>query len=630
MLLLLACTSEKPAPVDTSSDTDPVDTSTETDTTETDTDDTDTGETDTDTTTDTDTGTLSADYLFDGTTTPAPLIGIGGQIWVGDTAWEAALDALDARVVRIALNANLGSSVVTLPVDASAAEWDTWMDAHILDQSPTFLQDLLDAQDATDARGMIWIAHQWEAPPAWESGGVLLPAYVDDFAAMTAALYRWLDDQGVRPEWIELCNEPDGDWNSYIAPEDYSDLVVATRIALDEAGLPDLKILGPGLAVLGGWTDPPLWVPTLSDDAVAALDGWSVHTWDDYAEDGEGHEFLEERWQIFVDQVEARDPTKPIIATEMGSKDTVFDGATYVTPDNSGCGAATEADGYAIRVLAHVAVALTMGADAISFWEAADQSWECSNWGMVDLEGDSRRYHEALATFTTALPSDGGTVVPLSADLPAIAVLGASEGAVLVVNDSDVRVTRTVAVTGGWSLTEARGFATSERLLRDELVDFGQAAADPVLGIDGQNTSYFEGDATRAYRSSDTDAAMVWTPGGDLVSAEVVAWSWNGADPVSAVVESSADGVNWETPVQTEVVTEPGWNRHLVTIPSFPAGSRALRVTLPANGTPAWNPELGDVSLLWTLDSPAVLPSGAAPWTLDLPAGSAVVLVLER
>ncbi len=614
VLAVLACTAETPASGDPRVDDD----------SDTDTD------TDADADTDTDTDTLTADYLFDGTVAPAPLIGFGGQIWANDTTWTTALDPLDARLVRVALNANLGSAAVTLPVDADAEAWAAWMDAHLLDQAPGFLEELLATQALTDPRGMAWIAHQWEAPPAWESRGVLAADHVDDFAAMTAALYRWLDDRGVRPTWIELCNEPDGDWNSYVAPEDYSDLVVATRAALDDAGLVGLGILGPGLAVLGGWTDPPLWVPTLSDDAVAGLDGWSVHTWDDYAEQGEGHEFLEERWQIFVDQVEARDPDKPIVVTEMGSKDTVFDGATYDTPDNSGCGAAAESDGYAVRVLAHVAVALAMGADAISFWEAADQSWECSNWGMIGLDGASRRFHEALATFTTALPADGGTVRPTSADLPAVAVLGASRGAVLVVNDQAERVTRTVAVTGGWSLVEARGFATSDRLLRDELYDLAQAAADPGLDVDTTNVGYFADDGHRAFRTVDTDAAMVWTPGGPLSSAEVVAWSWNGAAPVSAVVECSADGISWEAPTQTETVTSAGWNRHVYEVPAFPVGTRALRVTLPVNDAPAWSPQLGDVSLHWALDAPAVLPSGDPPWTLDLPAGSAVVLVIER
>jgi len=622
MLFLLACTATTPTGPDTGVG---MDTSVASDTA----DSGDAADT-ADTADSGDTGTLTADLLFDGSTAPPPLLGIGGQVWAGDTAWTPALDAMDARIVRIALNANLGSSAVHLPVDASAAEWDAWMDAHVLDAAPTFLDDLLATQALTDARGIRWIAHQWEAPPAWESGGVLRADRVDDFAAMTAALYRWLDDQGVHPTWIELANEPDGDWNSYIPPEEYSDLVVQTRADLDASGLPDLQLLGPGLAVLGGWTDPPLWVPTLSDEAVASLDGWSVHTWDDYAEAGEGHLFLEDRWQIFVEQVEARDATKPIFATEMGSKDTVFDGATYDTPDNSGCGAAAESDGYAIRVLAHVAVALNAGADAISFWEAADQTWECSRWGMLGVDGEPRRFHEALAAFTTALPADGGTVRAAEADLPAVAVLGATNGAVLVVNDGDARLTRTVAVTGGWTLREARGFATSDRLLRDELYDLAQATPDADLSLDTTNAAYFADDGHRAFRTADHDAAMTWTPGGTLTSARIVAWSWNGADPVSVRVESSVDGATWETPTQSEALTAPGWNRHQIEVPAFPAGTRALRVTLPANAAPAWSPQLGDVWLRWTRDDPAVLPSGAAPWTLDLPPGSAVVLVLER
>ena len=68
----------------------------------------------------------------------------------------------------------------------------------------------------------------------------------------------------------------------------------------------------PGLDVLGGWDGTPEWVPALSDAAVDALAAWSVHAWDDYAEAGDGHTFLEGRGQIFTDPVNARDPARPI------------------------------------------------------------------------------------------------------------------------------------------------------------------------------------------------------------------------------------------------------------------------------------------------------------------------------
>jgi hypothetical protein len=236
LLLLLACTGPAPSspPEGKDSATDsPSDSGTDTveDSTPT------TGD---DTAIDTDSGTtptepMVADYLFDGTTVPAPLLGLGAQIWPGDATWTAALDPLGARLVRISLNANYGSSAVDLPVDASPSEWDAWFAEHALDASPTFLSDLETSLALTDARGMAWIAHQWEAPPAWETpGGVLRPEHVDDYAAMTGALMGWLADRGVEPRWIELCNEPDGDWNSYVDPTDYDALVVAVRADLDE------------------------------------------------------------------------------------------------------------------------------------------------------------------------------------------------------------------------------------------------------------------------------------------------------------------------------------------------------------------------------------------------------------
>lgn len=580
--------------------------------------------------TDTDTGEpLTADYLFDSTRLPEPLLGFGAEIWPGDVAWPAALDPLGARLVRISLNANLGSA--TLPVGLSPEEWDAWLGAYGLDLAPTFLLDLQATQALTEARDMDWIAHPWEAPPAWENGGgVILPERVADFAALTAAHMTWLSDHGIHPRWLELTNEPDGTWNTYLSPDDYDALVVAVRADLDARGLGDIGIVGPGLAVLGGWDEPAAYVPTLSDEAVAALDAWSVHTWDDYAEAGEGHVFLEERWAIFTAQVEARDPTKPILVTEMGSKDASFAGANYALPDPGVCGYSTESHGYAIRMLAHAAVALASGADAIAWWEAVDPTWACSRWGMLDTAARAKPFHTALSAAFGTLPASAGTVLPASADLPAVALLGESTGVVLVVNDTADRVTRTVAITGGWALDEATGIGVEDRMLFDELVDLAQTSSvDSSIGLDGTNAGLLGNDGARAYRSWDGDAALTWTPGGELLEASYTSWSWTGVAAVPVRVELSADGSAWTAAPTTETVATAAWNRHDGVVTVAP-GMQQLRVVLPAEGSPAWNPQLGSVRLRWRPASPALLPSGSAPWTLDLPPESAVILTVSR
>ena len=615
--LLVAC--EPTPPVDTDVVEGPV----------VDTDDVETDPRDTSDVVDTDVP-IRADLVFPGTRRPPPLLGVGAQIWPGDPAWPAALDPLGAGLVRIPFNPNFGDARVRLPVDASRATWDAWLAEHALDVAPTFRDDLASSLALTEARGLDWIGLVWEAPPAWETAdGALRADHVDDYAALIGALVGWLDDAGITPRWLELANEPDGDWNTYIGPEAYDALVIATRAELDARGLDGIGILGPGLAVLGGWTTPHPWVPSLSDAAVDALEGWSVHAWDDYAEAGEGHLFLEDRWDIFAGQVEARDPTKPVFVTELGSKDTVFGDARYNVADPGVCGVLSESDGYAIRMLAHLAVALAAGADGIVVWEAADQSWSCANYGMIDESRRPRRFLDAMAMFTSAWPSDGGVVLPTGADLPAVGVLGAEQGALLLVNDTDTRVIRTVQVTGDWRFVEARGFATETRLLRDELFDLGQADAPASVAIDSNNVSYFDGDPDRAFRAAEGDAGLVWTPGGDVTAARIVAWSWNGAAPVSVRVDGSADGTTWAPVASTETVTRPGWNRHELVVSAFAAGTRSVRITLPA-GEPAWNPQLGDVSLTWRLDAPAALPAGEAPWTVDLPPGSAVVIRVGR
>ncbi len=127
------------------------------------------------------------------------------------------------------------------------------------------------------------------------------------------------------------------------------------------------------------------------------------------------------------------------------------------------------------------------------------------------------------------------------------------------------------------------------------------------------------------------DTAVALAYGADGLS------TWEVADPSWAcsrggMVDTAGTPRRFHEPLApvAETVTTTGWYRHDVTVSAFPAGTRQLRVTLPAAGDPPSNPQLGDLTLRWHLDTPATLPRGPAPWTLDLPADSAVVLVLAR
>ena len=66
---------------------------------------------------------------------------------------------------------------------------------------------------------------------------ILPPTRVVDYARFVAASVAVLVRSGVRARYVELSNEPDGDWNCRIYADVYAQLVVAAREKGLQAGL---------------------------------------------------------------------------------------------------------------------------------------------------------------------------------------------------------------------------------------------------------------------------------------------------------------------------------------------------------------------------------------------------------
>jgi hypothetical protein len=91
-----------------------------------------------------------------------------------------------------------------------------------------------------------------ENPTGTKSTPYLPVERVEDYAAFVAESVSLLVSHGVAVKYIELSNEPDGDWNCRIYPAVYAKLVKAARAQFDQLN-PQGKavgIAGPGLYVL--------------------------------------------------------------------------------------------------------------------------------------------------------------------------------------------------------------------------------------------------------------------------------------------------------------------------------------------------------------------------------------------
>ncbi|UCC21819.1 MAG: hypothetical protein JSW23_08380 [Planctomycetota bacterium] len=142
-------------------------------------------------------------------------------------------------------------------------------------------EDIEKIRKLTDSLGIKWICMTWRGPRKWEdSKGNLKSEHVGDFAQWWLEEVTEFSKHGIRPEYIELMNEPDSDgqWSKGISPENYSNLVKATRAALDKADFADVGIAGPGATHLNWAHHSRDWIDALDSDAVEALAAWSTHS----------------------------------------------------------------------------------------------------------------------------------------------------------------------------------------------------------------------------------------------------------------------------------------------------------------------------------------------------------------
>ena len=357
--------------------------------------------------------TQDPDLLIDVRAKAHTFLGFGAQIWDFSADTARVCSDLNIRYVRV--------SSTSAAVQASAA-------------------------------GMNILLLRWSAPAQWLDGNnALMPQYVDDYAALWANTVADLAAAGLTPACIELSNEPDGDWNTYISPANYNTLVKLTRAELDARGLFDVGIVGPGLTHLDWNNHNSTWIGALDAQAVASLAAWGSHTWDDGSLCTGGASCIHSRWPDFGDSADARDPTLPKFITEFATKENTFHGVTYPHPDLFRDYNATNSMPYAVRVYENALALLNCGAHVPFIWQATDQDWETKGWGLIDLAGNPKPVFHALQTWWPTVPV-GASVIDLGDQSASLTYAGAfvkdDRLVIGLANDSAAECSRTLRVTG--------------------------------------------------------------------------------------------------------------------------------------------------------------------------------------
>jgi len=297
----------------------------------------------------------------------------------------------------------------------------------------------------------------WSAPSAWLDGNKeLLTQYVDDYADYWADRIDSAYAAGLLPEYIELSNEPDGNWNTYISPTNYNTLVKLVRAELDLRGFTDIGIVGPGLTHLDWANHNSTWISALDSTAVASLAGWSTHTWDDGDLCSGGGSCIENNWFDFGDSADAQDSTLPKFITEYATKENTFHGVEYRHPDQYKERNAANFMPYAARVYENTLALLNSGASVPFIWQATDQSWETKGWGLIDLSSTPKPVYYALQTLYPKIPVGSKVLSPPDQAFSSIYSGAFIDNGLLVMglaNDSDTEQSTNVLIQGADDLS---------------------------------------------------------------------------------------------------------------------------------------------------------------------------------
>lgn len=393
--------------------------------------------------------------------------GFGAQIWPGDMRVETVLADLNINYIRMCPG---GCS--SPPTDATQTQMDTYVDSEY--NGTTRGNSIIASLQMAENLGIQVILNMFGGPAAWlGTNNRLKTENFDDFARLWASQVYFFESRGLRINYIELANEPEGDWNIYISGADYNTAVKLMRQHLDNRGLIDVGIVGPGLAYL---YHGPTWISALDSDGKAALACWSTHAWDE----GWGHtdalpSFLDQRWRdYFGAAVDSADPmhSKLIIVTEYASGVRTYNGVTY--GDDF-----TETSQFAQRCYENSLTLINNGANVLCYWEAANQSWQTSPplYGLLRTDSSPRIVYSTLSTLLPHIP-DNAMVIRKTWDDPLISAagfIGSNKLVLAFANSTSNTVNRTVGVTGITSFI----VTSAQALESGELVDkFSQVSFD--------------------------------------------------------------------------------------------------------------------------------------------------------
>lgn len=337
--------------------------------------------------------------------------GFGAQVYPGDNRTEQVIRDLNLRYIR----AEIGPSWSLLRerplTGAKQEEVDRYVERNFNIDYPDRLSSARTVWDWAKQYDLKIILNFFDIPGEWIEWReglkrrTLKDKNIRDFGKLWLGIIRYIKQHRLIPHYLELANEPDGDWNGAILPEQYDKLIRFVRSGLDGQHLESVGIIGPGLSNLEKDGRTEQQINGLSEEGVRSISAWSTHTWDEWHQqtNDQSHHLMRAQWNKFVYTIRQRDRLlrKPIFVTEYSSASIKFFGQSYGTYKYGRIPLAVDTHPYARRVYQNTLINLNRGANVLIIWSATGQEWDDKYNGLISRpsEGSKERpMHKSLMT----------------------------------------------------------------------------------------------------------------------------------------------------------------------------------------------------------------------------------------
>ena len=315
-------------------------------------------------------------------------LGYGIGIHASDIDFPKAFDELQPHFIRMEFGPRWDLLAEKIPSGKSVEDYVSYLERNYNGDFPQRLDGARYSNQFLRERGIQIIQIHFELPYHWrakDGSNRFLSKHIEDLARFHTAHLKFLSQNGIYVDYMELCNEPDGPWNGHITGKDYGRLLERCDTLFEEHGFGKIKILGPGLTFLNLHKTQQPYFDAIKKVGPEHLDGWSTHIWDEAEFTHSLPEYTYGIWQPFLDRVKALDPEKkkPVFVTEYASDIVQFGDRKWASPRDQVTDTVVDQWPNAVRVIANSITNLNRGANGLVLYRLSDTHWHDTGWGMI-------------------------------------------------------------------------------------------------------------------------------------------------------------------------------------------------------------------------------------------------------